>query len=106
MDGTPYAGPGGYTNQSIRELYQARIRTEELEGQVYLEMWCQFDGKGDYFSRALHAPITGTSDWTTQQTVFLLRKGENPENIQLNLVIKGRGKAWIDDVRLTRGPSS
>ncbi len=25
MDGTAYSGPGGYTNQSIRELYQARV---------------------------------------------------------------------------------
>jgi len=25
MDGDPYSGPGGYTNQSIRELYQARV---------------------------------------------------------------------------------
>ncbi|MGC8494830.1 MAG: ADP-ribosylglycohydrolase family protein [Syntrophobacteraceae bacterium] len=25
MDGTAYSGPGGYTNQSIRELYRARI---------------------------------------------------------------------------------
>ena len=26
MDGSPYAGPGGFTNQSIRELHQARVR--------------------------------------------------------------------------------
>jgi len=25
MDGSPHSGPGGYTNQSIRELYRARI---------------------------------------------------------------------------------
>ncbi len=25
MDGTAYSGPGGYTNQSIRELYRARV---------------------------------------------------------------------------------
>jgi len=34
MDGTPYAGPGGYTNQSIRELYQARIRDNKPWGQT------------------------------------------------------------------------
>ena len=34
MDGSPYAGPGGYTNQSIRELYQARIRDEKPWGQT------------------------------------------------------------------------
>ncbi len=26
MDGTPYAGPGGYTNQGFRDAYQARVR--------------------------------------------------------------------------------
>lgn len=26
MDGSAYSGPGGYTNQSIRELYQARVK--------------------------------------------------------------------------------
>jgi ADP-ribosylglycohydrolase len=34
MDGTPYAGPGGYTNQSIRELYQARMRDRKPWGQT------------------------------------------------------------------------
>ena len=34
MDGTPYAGPGGYTNQSIRELYQARIRDKKPWGKT------------------------------------------------------------------------
>lgn len=34
MDGTPYAGPGGYTNQSIRELYQARIRDNKPWGKT------------------------------------------------------------------------
>jgi len=29
MDGSAYAGPGGYTNQSIRELYQARVSNEK-----------------------------------------------------------------------------
>ncbi|CAB1057047.1 ADP-ribosylation/Crystallin J1 [Olavius sp. associated proteobacterium Delta 1] len=34
MDGSSYAGPGGYTNQSIRELYQARVRNEKPWGQT------------------------------------------------------------------------
>ena len=92
--------------ENARLVYEAKIRTEGLDGQAYLEMWCQFDGKGDYFSRALHAPLSGTNNWTTQQTVFYLRKGENPQNIQLNLVIKGQGKAWVDDIRLVKGPLS
>ena len=34
MDGSPYDGPGGYTNQSIRELYQARVRDKKPWGQT------------------------------------------------------------------------
>ncbi len=34
MDGSPYSGPGGYTNQSIRELYQARIIDQKPWGKT------------------------------------------------------------------------
>lgn len=89
--------------ENARLIYQARIRTEGVEGQVYLEMWCHFAGKGEFFSRALHAPVTGTVEWTSQETPFFLRKGENPDNVMLNLVVNGKGTAWIDDIRLVRG---
>jgi hypothetical protein len=90
--------------ENARLLYQARIRTENIEGQAYLEMWCHFPGRGEYFSRALHVPLSGTTDWTTQETPFFLKTGENPDNVKLNLVIAGTGTAWIDDIRLVRGP--
>lgn len=86
-----------------RLIYQARIKTLDVDGEVYLEMWCHFPGKGEYFSRGLRAPVSGTVDWMTQETPFFLRKGENPDNIKLNLVINGSGTAWIDDIRLVRG---
>lgn len=90
--------------ENARLLYRARIRTDQIEGQAYLEMWCHFPGRGEYFSRALHAPATGTTDWTTQETPFFLKSGENPDNVKLNLVIAGKGTAWIDDIHLVRGP--
>ena len=34
MDGTAYSGPGGYTNQSIRELYQARVKQGRPRGET------------------------------------------------------------------------
>ena len=85
-------------------IYQARIMTKGVDGQVYLEMWCRFPGKGEFFSRALHSPLKGNTDWTTQETPFFLKKGENPDNVKLNLVIDGRGTVWIDDVRLIKAP--
>jgi hypothetical protein len=84
-------------------IYQARVRTEGVEGQVYLEMWCHFPGKGEFFSRGLQTPLTGTANWTTEETPFFLQKGENPDNVKLNLVINGKGTAWIDDIRLLKG---
>lgn len=90
--------------ENARLTYQARVRTENVEGQVYLEMWCHFPGKGEYFSRGLQTPLKGTTGWTTAETPFFLKKGEHPDYVKLNLVIDGKGTAWIDDVRLIRGP--
>jgi hypothetical protein len=90
--------------ENARLIYQARVRTEDVEGKVYLEMWCHFPGKGDFFSRGLQTPLTGTTEWTTEETPFFLKKGENPDNVKLNLVIKGKGTAWIDDIRLLKAP--
>ena len=90
--------------ENARLIYQAKIRTKDVEGQVYLEMLCSFPGKGEFFSRGLASPLSGTTDWTTQQTPFFLQKGENPDSVKLNLVINGKGTAWIDDIRLMQGP--
>jgi hypothetical protein len=87
-----------------RLIYMAKLRTENVDGQVYLEMWCSFPGKGEFFSRALQSPLSGSTDWTTQETPFFLQKGENPDNVKLNLVIDGKGTVWVDDIRLVKGP--
>ncbi len=84
-------------------IYRAKIRTEGVEGKVYLEMLCSFPGRGEYFSRGLQ-PLTGTKDWKTVETLFFLKKGENPDNVKLNLVIDGTGTVWIDDIKLLKAP--
>ena len=90
--------------ENAQLIYRARLRTEDVEGQVYLEMWCSFPGKGEFFSRALQAPLSGTMEWSTQETPFFLQKGENPDNVKMNLVINGKGRVWIDDIRLVMVP--
>jgi hypothetical protein len=90
--------------ENARLIYQAKVRTEGVEGQVFLEMWCHFPDKGEFFSRGLQTPLTGTTNWTTEETPFFLKKGENPDNVKLNLVINGKGTAWIDDIRVLKGP--
>lgn len=93
----------GLNVENARLLYQARLRTEEVEGQVYLEMWCQFPGLGEFFSRGLHAPLSGSVEWTTQEIPFFLQQGQNPEVVKLNVVVNGRGTVWIDDILLSKG---
>jgi len=90
--------------QDARLIYQAKVRTEGVQGQVFLEMWCHFPGKGEFFSRGLQGPVSGTTEWTSVETPFFLQKGENPDNVKLNLVINGTGTVWIDDIRLIKGP--
>ncbi len=87
-------------------VYRAKLKTENLDGKAYLEMWCHFPGKGEFFSRGLATPLTGTTDWTTEETPFFLKKGEKPDYVKLNLVINGTGTVWIDDISLLRAPIS
>lgn len=95
---------GNIDIENARLVYQARVRCEDLDGLAYLEMLCHFPGKGDFFSRDLQSPLTGAVDWTTEETFFFLKKGENPDNIKLNLVITGKGTVWVDDIHLLKAP--
>ena len=90
--------------ENARLIYQAKVRTADVQGQVYLEMWCSFPGKGEFFSRGLATPLSGTTGWSTQQTPFFLKNGENPDNVKLNIVFTGKGTAWIDDIQVQQGP--
>jgi hypothetical protein len=89
--------------ENARLIYQAKVRTEGIEGQAYLEMWCHFPGKGEFFSRGLQSSLSGTNQWVTMETPFFLKKGEKPDYVKLNLIINGKGTAWIDDIRLLKG---
>ena len=84
--------------------YQAKLKTKDLKGRTYLEMWCHFPGRGEFFSRDLQSPLTGTTDWSTEETYFFLKEGDRPDNIRLNLVVAGSGTVWIDDIRILKTP--
>lgn len=91
--------------ENARLIYRARRHTQDVKGQAYLEMWYHFPGKGEFFSRGLHSPLSGGTEWTSQEIPFFLKKGENSDEIKLNLVIRGTGTVWwIDDIRLLKGP--
>jgi len=93
------------TDVSVDEailIYQASLQSQNLDGRAYLEMWVRIPGKGEFFSRALDRSVTGTMSWMTTAAPFFLQAGQKPDLIRLNLVVQGKGKVWIDDVRLLR----
>ena len=82
-------------------FYRAKLKSENLQGRAFLEMWCLMAGGGEFFSRGLDNVVTGTNNWASFATPFFLKKGERPEMFRLNISIEGKGKLWIKDVELT-----
>ncbi|MHC4951220.1 MAG: hypothetical protein ACYTEU_09600, partial [Planctomycetota bacterium] len=95
-------GPMSVENSML--IYSAQMKSDLSHGKAYLEMWCEFGDKGEFFSRGLDHPISGTTNWTTVQTPFRLEPGQKPVNVKLNLVTEGEGTIWIDDVKLSSSP--
>jgi hypothetical protein len=93
---------GNIDAEDITLIYEASLKTQGVEGRVYLEMWCVFQGKGEFFSRGLNQSLSGSAKWTRAATPFILKTGENPDNVRLNLVIEGKGTVWIDDIKLIK----
>ena len=87
--------------EDTRLVYQAKVKSENLDGAVFLEMWCKV-GSGQYFSRGLASTVGGTQGWQTISTAFILNKGQKAQSVTLNLVINGLGTVWVDDIRLVK----
>jgi len=85
-------------------VYEAAIRTEDLEGEAFLEMKCYFQSRGEFFSRDFENALSGTNDWTERSTSFRFRKGERPDAVELGIYVSGRGTVWIDDIKLLKRP--
>lgn len=84
--------------------YRARLKTEGLAGRAYLEMWCRLPGRGEFFSRGLDQVVTGTTDWGSYEIPFLLKKGQRPDLLKLNLAVEGTGRIWLKDVEVLMTP--
>lgn len=89
----------GLEMDPVKLLYRAMAKSA-LKGTAFLEMWVHFKD-GRYFSRGLNKPVKNRSDWTSLETPFVLKKGQVPEKITLNVVINGTGTVWVDDVVLS-----
>jgi hypothetical protein len=84
--------------------YRATMKSENLQGRAFLEMWCRLPGGGEFFSKGVNQPLEGTTDWASFEVVFRLRKGQSPDLIKLNLVVQGQGMIWMKDVELLKTP--
>jgi hypothetical protein len=84
--------------------YRARLRTEELQARAYLEMWCSFATRGEFFSKGFHNAVTGTNDWASYEIPFFLKRGQRPDLVKLNLVFDSPGTLWLKDVALWATP--
>ena len=84
--------------------YRAQLKTANVQVGTYLEMWCQFPGQGEFFSKGLHHAVKGTTGWASYETPFYLMKGQRPDLIKLNLVCEGAGTVWIRNVELLQTP--
>jgi len=84
--------------------YSAQLKTQDVRGGVYLEMWCRVAGRGEFFSRDLAHKVTGTNDWASYETPFYLRRRQAVDLLKLNVVLEGPGTVWVRDVQLFRTP--
>lgn len=97
-----YAVPQG--TESCRLHYRMQIRSELEDGFVYLEMWCNLPRVGKFFSKGIQDRISGTTDWTEHEVPFLLRRGQRPDMLDLNLHAEGQGTVWIREVSILKTP--
>jgi hypothetical protein len=95
----------GATCDACRLVYRAKVRTHDLAAPAFLEMWVRSPGRGEFFSRGLDQPVTGTVGWTNVETAFFLQKGERGDLVKLNISFRaGGGALLVKDVELLRSP--
>jgi hypothetical protein len=88
--------------EAVTLIYRGHLRTQNLRGRAYLEMWCDIAGKGEFFSKSLSTAVTGTEDWVSQQTEFFVEKGQPVQAIRLNVFVEGVGIVWIGPILLAQ----
>ena len=84
--------------------YRAEFKTEDAGGRTFLEMWCRFPGRGEFFSKGFNHAVKGTNDWASYETPFFLNTGQKPDLIKLNLAAEGPAKVWLRNIELLVTP--
>lgn len=96
IDATPFRGK--------RIRYRAAVRTGELDSEGRAQLWLRVDRESvggqrrvGAFDNMQNRPIR-TPDWKHFEIVVDV--DDDAQSISLGMFIKGKGKAWIDDVSL------
>jgi len=90
--------------------YSARMRTQDLtatedtRGIAYLQMTVLFPDGEELVARGPRVPLSGTTDWRSADTVLYVDNGGDPQSINLDLIVDGAGKVWVQDVKLSNRP--
>ncbi len=92
---------------SSRYALRGQVRSEQMEGTGYLEMWSFLTGGGRYFSRTLAgsgplASLTGTSAWRPFLLPFDANEQGRPERLIVNVVFAGRGTVFLSPLELVQ----
>jgi serine/threonine protein kinase len=82
--------------------YRAEIKTEDVQGQAYLELAAGMPDGTHSYSRSIHTPLKGSVDWTKCEAPLLVEG--RPQTLQMNLVIQGGGTVWVRNVSLVARP--
>jgi hypothetical protein len=84
--------------------YRAELKTDGLNGRAFLEMWCRFPGRGEFFSKGLQQAASGTANWARYEIPFYLKARQKPDLIKLNVAVEGTGVVWIKNIELLITP--
>jgi hypothetical protein len=74
------------------------VMTRDVADAAGLWMDVQGGGGSTGFDNMQNRPIRGTSDWTRYDVV--LDVPANSAGIGFGFLLQGRGRAWVDDLRL------
>lgn len=100
----PLHDASGLSLDNTKLVYQAKVRSKDLVGKAYLEMWVRVKGQA-YFSRGTTSFIEGTNrKWQTIVTPFILQPGQVADQVMLNIIVNGKGTVWVDDITLEGDP--
>lgn len=92
-----YYIPAGFIGDKIK--LTGYMKTENVSSDGYAGLWLRVDPKVAFYNMA-DRQIKGTNDWQKYEFELNYSSG-NAEAIVIGGLLTGRGKIWIDDLKVT-----